>query len=72
MKLREGRSVIGHIGESSIASVVGVTHDIGLSDEASLLEITVGDMSFGISKDMRLAWTSGGRVPTRCGGWKKS
>ena len=31
-------------------SVVGVTHDIGLGNEASLFKVTVGDMALGIDK----------------------
>ena len=42
--------VVGHIGESGAAHVMGVTHDISLSNEAGLFEVAVGHVPFGVFK----------------------
>ena len=44
----EGRSVVGAVGEGSIAHVVGDRHEGDLAEEASLLEVAVGDVAAGV------------------------
>ena len=50
VELRADSHVVGHIREGGVVSVVGVTHDIGLSNESSLFEVAVGHVALGIVK----------------------
>ena len=50
MELRNGRSVVGHIGQGGTTSVMGATHDIGLSNESGLFEVAVGYVALGVVK----------------------
>ena len=45
------RGVVGAVGDRGVADVMGISHEIDLGQEASVLEVAVGD---------RAGWVCGG------------
>jgi len=52
---RDSGSVVAGIREGRVADVMGMGHDVGLAQDASLLEVTVGDLPRGVVEGDQVA-----------------